>query len=131
VAGYFLNFQTKKIMNNRKFKKEKAKLDQKNQQMISFPGYLPYPPEQDIYVQSTKESEINPENIGESKITDEIIVTGNDPLEMEPQSGSDLDIPGAELDDQNEAIGTEDEENNYYSIGGDGHNDLEEDKASG
>lgn len=34
-------------------------------------------------------------------------------------SGSDLDIPGAEADDDNEAIGEEDEENNYYSLGGD------------
>ena len=40
----------------------------------------------------------------------------------------DLDVPGAELDDANEAIGNEDEENNYYSVGGDRHNDLEEDK---
>lgn len=42
--------------------------------------------------------------------------------------GDDLDIPGAELDDAHEAIGEEDEENNYYSLGGDDHNDLEEDK---
>jgi hypothetical protein len=41
----------------------------------------------------------------------------------------DLDIPGAELDDKQEEIGSEDEENNYYSIGGDNHNDLEEDKG--
>ena len=34
-------------------------------------------------------------------------------------SGSDLDIPGAEQDDQNEDIGEEDEENNPYSLGGD------------
>jgi hypothetical protein len=32
---------------------------------------------------------------------------------------SDLDIPGAELDDANEELGSEDEENNYYSLGGD------------
>ena len=38
----------------------------------------------------------------------------------------DLDVPGAELDDANEAIGEEDEENNYYSLGGDNHNDLDE-----
>ncbi len=30
-------------------------------------------------------------------------------------SGEDLDIPGAELDDNNEDIGKEDEENNSYS----------------
>jgi len=43
--------------------------------------------------------------------------------------GDDLDVPGAELDDADEAIGEEDEENNYYSLGGDDHDDLEEDKA--
>ena len=41
----------------------------------------------------------------------------------------DLDVPGAELDDTQEAIGSEDEENNYYSLGGDDHEDLEEDKS--
>ena len=30
-------------------------------------------------------------------------------------SGRDLDVPGASADDANEAIGSEDEENNYYS----------------
>ena len=44
-------------------------------------------------------------------------------------SGDDLDVPGAGLDDQQESVGSEDEENNYYSIGGDNHNDLEEDKG--
>jgi len=34
-------------------------------------------------------------------------------------SGSDLDIPGSEDDDENEDIGEEDEENNSYSLGGD------------
>ena len=32
-------------------------------------------------------------------------------------TASDLDIPGAELDDANEEIGEEDEENNDYSLG--------------
>ncbi len=36
-------------------------------------------------------------------------------------SGDDLDVPGAEEDDANEAIGEEDEENNSYSLGGDGN----------
>jgi hypothetical protein len=43
--------------------------------------------------------------------------------------GEDLDVPGAELDDSAEAIAEEDEENNYYSLGGDAHDDLEEDKT--
>jgi hypothetical protein len=38
-------------------------------------------------------------------------------------SGEDLDIPGADEDDADEAIGEEDEENNEYSLGGDNHDD--------
>lgn len=38
-------------------------------------------------------------------------------------SPSDLDVPGAELDDAEERIGEEDEENNPYSLGGDRHAD--------
>ncbi len=30
-------------------------------------------------------------------------------------SGEDLDVPGAELDDEDEMLGSEDEENNNYS----------------
>lgn len=45
------------------------------------------------------------------------------PVDM---SGDELDIPGSELDDEAEMIGSEDEENNAYSIGGDRHTDLEE-----
>lgn len=33
------------------------------------------------------------------------------------RSGNDLDVPGAELDDRDEASGEEDEENNNYSVG--------------
>jgi hypothetical protein len=45
-------------------------------------------------------------------------------------TGEDLDIPGAELDNLNEEIGEEDEENNYYSLGGDRHENLEEDPTA-
>ena len=34
-------------------------------------------------------------------------------------TGSDLDVPGEEADDENENIGEEDEENNSYSLGSD------------
>lgn len=47
----------------------------------------------------------------------------------ETQPDDELDIPGSELDDAEEKIGSEDEENNYYSLGGDNHDDLEEDKT--
>ncbi|RYZ79867.1 MAG: hypothetical protein EOP04_26940 [Proteobacteria bacterium] len=57
---------------------------------------------------------------------------GDDELlrgKMQPvnQADDELDIPGSELDDANEDIGEEDEENNYYSLGGDRHEDLDED----
>lgn len=58
------------------------------------------------------------------------------PFEEEKRIGinkklsADLDVPGSELDDAGEEIGEEDEENNYYSLGGDNHIDLEEDKAA-
>lgn len=77
-------------------------------------GYPIYPVNEDIYRQFKEETEINPEEITASKSTHSSGV------------GADLDIPGAELDDEQESIGSEDEENNYYSIGGDDHNDLEE-----
>lgn len=44
-------------------------------------------------------------------------------------SAHDLDIPGSELDDEQEEVGSEDEENNSYSLGGDNHEDLEEPRA--
>ena len=44
---------------------------------------------------------------------------------------TDLDVPGSELDDENENIGEEDEENNYYSLGGDRQESNEEDPYSG
>lgn len=47
------------------------------------------------------------------------------PVDM---AGDDLDVPGAELDDKSEEIGSEDEENNPYSIGGDRHEDQLEGK---
>ncbi len=42
-------------------------------------------------------------------------------------TGTDLDVPGADLDDDDEEIGEEDEENNDYSLGGDNHDDTPED----
>ncbi|MDB5201928.1 MAG: hypothetical protein JWQ27_1337 [Ferruginibacter sp.] len=39
----------------------------------------------------------------------------NEKSSAEAGSGDDLDIPGAEDDDENEALGEEDEENNGYS----------------
>jgi hypothetical protein len=92
---------------------------------------LNYPPSEDIYNEGHKEGDINPADISKKKIPVEITKQGelNEKSFEDDMSGWDLDIPGAELDDKQEEIGSEDEENNYYSIGGDNHNDLEEDKG--
>lgn len=43
----------------------------------------------------------------------------NEKIDDTVSPGASLDVPGSELDDANEDIGEEDEENNYYSLGGD------------
>jgi len=90
-------------------------------------GYPVYPPEEDIYIQALKESTISTEAISKIKVSKEEEIVEIDTVK--DLSDIDLDIPGSELDDEQEIIGNEDEENNYYSLGGDDHNDLDEDKA--
>jgi hypothetical protein len=92
------------------------------------PDSLLYPPSEDIYNKFHKESDINPEDITKKKIPVEINNRRklNEKDFEEDMAGGDLDIPGTEFDDDQEIIGNEDEENNHYSIGGDNHNDLEE-----
>jgi len=100
-------------------------------EQIAFDDNMVYPTGEDIYNRSQKEENIDPENITavkEPNVTDD---TGknNEKDFTKDKSGDDLDVPGAELDDDQEIIGSEDEENNYYSLGGDNHNDLDEDKG--
>lgn len=92
------------------------------------PGYPLYPAGEDIYNQGEKVGGINPEGISQIPTSEESMGATNE-NEKGPDGdsyGGDLDIPGAELDDVQENIGNEDEENNYYSLGGDNHNDLED-----
>lgn len=94
---------------------------------IDLSGYPTYPPGEDIYSKYKEEEDINPEDISRTKES-EYINGENDETDLnDDTSGRDLDIPGAELDDNQEDVGSEDEENNYYSLGGDDHNNLEED----
>lgn len=80
----------------------------KRKQKKLLPGYPLYPPGEDIYKRGRKVENLDFD---------------------EEDVDNDLDVPGAELDNRQERIGSEDEENNYYSIGGDNHNDLEEDRG--
>lgn len=90
-----------------------------------------YPVSEDIYRKYKEEQDINPEDISKKKDANKNDINGllNEKDFEEDISGDDLDIPGAELDDEQEKIGSEDEENNHYSLGGDNHDDLEEDKG--
>jgi hypothetical protein len=54
-------------------------------------------------------------------------LTGNARVD-EIEEEQDLDIPGAHMNDE-EALGQDDEENNYYSLGGDRHENLEEESS--
>lgn len=79
---------------------------------------LNYPAEEDIYNQEEKLKDINPENISTEKSVDQKEGEWNEntfDIKKEDITGEDLDVPGSELDDQQENIGSEDEENNYYS----------------
>jgi hypothetical protein len=96
---------------------------------LLLPGYPHYPPSEDIYVQGQPDRDLDPDNPGEEKAPNEEIDTPNEKEFDDDLTGEDLDVPGSELDDQQESVGSEDEENNYYSLGGDNHNDLEEDNC--
>ncbi len=84
-----------------------------NEQKISLEGYPQFPIKEDIEDKPNRKKHKNTDSENsfgrESKVgthTDEVF--GNDIF------GDDLEIPGSELDDQQEEIGSEDEENNYY-----------------
>lgn len=83
---------------------QKTREKQKNEQEV-LPGYPGYSHDEDIYSKAKEEYEIDPENtdMKKSSIYDESDL-------------DDLDIPGSEMDDDQEDLGNEDEENNYYSL---------------
>jgi hypothetical protein len=99
---------------------------------------MSHPPASEAGALDDEEDDLSMVPGTEADVTrDELIVLGGPRFSADDLHGSamntrvnadDLDIPGAELDNENEDIGEEDEENNYYSLGGDRHEDLEEDR---
>ena len=71
-----------------------------------------YNSSEDIYNQDDKLSLDIDGNVENPNIVDD--------MEM------NLDVPGSELDNSEEKIGSGDEENNYWSLGGENHEDLEQ-----
>jgi hypothetical protein len=81
----------------------------------------------DAYRMTTEDKEaLGPPDLSLDGGEDEELKHRTRPVDF---SGEDLDVPGREADDDQEAIGSEDEENNLWSLGGDRHEDLEEDKS--
>jgi len=97
-----------------------------NQEITEPEGYPLYPEDEDIYSKFKKEKDIDPEDITIVKVK-EIVGNENEKDFEDDVTGSDLDIPRSDQEEPEEVIGVEDEENNYFSLGGDDHIDLEED----
>lgn len=89
-------------------------------------GYPHYPEGEDIYEKFEEERDISPDDTSKTKPSNSSNTLRRENLD-DIRTGKDLDVPGAELDDAMEEIGSEDEENNYYSLGGDKQENLEED----
>lgn len=66
---------------------------------------------------------LGPKDLSMDMGDDEQLKHRNRPVDF---TGEDLDVPGTELDDDQEERGSEDEENNIYSLGGDDKNNLDE-----
>lgn len=100
--------------------------------------------DQDKYTEETENLK-SPEDLAEeAQLTDEdrealgprdLSMDGGDDEQLKHREhpvdfdASELDIPGRKQDDAQEKLGSEDEENNHYSLGGDAHNDLERDDS--
>ena len=104
-------------------------LQTKETENKDLPGYPLYPATEDIYGNSKEEKNIDPEDTSKIKEPGDSSPAGknNEKDFAEDPSGSDLDVPGSEQDGEQAKNGNEDEENNFYSLGGEDHNDLDED----
>ena len=86
------------------------------------PNYPHYPENQDIFNNSVREDVMDTDGIFEN-----LDINQNDFVKEEIVP--DLVAYDLGLGDIPENEGNEDEENNYYSLGGDDHNDLDEDRG--
>jgi hypothetical protein len=87
-------------------------------------GYPLYPEEEDIYMKAKKDRKLNPDVVtsfalpkgpaNKQSLNEDLLEENLDLLEFEP--------------DDEVKLGIEDEENSYYSLGGDDHIDLEENR---
>lgn len=85
-------------------------------------GYPLYPEEEDIYMRGRKSRKLNPDEVTNITL----------PPKHRDKHYLNEELPGDRLElldvepDEEVLLGIEDEENSYYSLGGDDHIDLEE-----
>ncbi|HEV7230157.1 MAG TPA: hypothetical protein VGO45_02445 [Bacteroidia bacterium] len=81
----------------------------------ALPGYPVYPASEDIYSRNKEEKDLDPENNSRKKTPNDDPEGWNEKDFNDDMTAEDLDIPGNEMDEEENAPGSEDEENNYYS----------------
>ena len=112
-------------------------LSNRNLKKTNQPDENPGDEADDIKIVRGTEADVTKEDIqllgaeeGDLDLGDDELVHASARVDDVPNE-DDLDVPGSDLDDNEEELGEEDEENNYYSIGGDRHENLEEDQSIG
>ena len=88
-------------------------------------GYPLYPESEDIYIKFKKDKKLDPEEISKIKVIEEPGKV-NEKDHKDDSAGSKKEIQGSTLDESEEIVEIEDEENNYLSLKGEDHTDLEE-----
>lgn len=130
--------EKKKIMKEDIDKADLPRKDDKSQKGEHLEGYPHYPKSEDIYNKYEEEEEIDPNDTSKEKFyagnnadrqqeLDKIV--GKDNLRTKAQG---LDVPGPYSNEEEDEDSTEieDEENQFFSLGGDRHEDLEEDNTN-
>jgi hypothetical protein len=95
---------------------------------VFYMGYPTFPFEQNVAQKLQEEINVASLNAMSFQGLDKNLKKLNEQNQSGDCNGNDMDIPETELDNTDEAMGSEDEENNHYSLGGDNHNDLGENK---
>jgi len=87
-------------------------------------GYPLYPETEDIYNRFKKDRSLDPEDI--TKINGfEVVGKTTEKDFTDDFTRSNLDIQGVDVNDSEEIVEIEDEEIDYFSLGGEDHTDLE------
>ncbi|MCW3084692.1 MAG: hypothetical protein JWP12_2058 [Bacteroidetes bacterium] len=110
-----------KAADAREKKLEEEKSFEKAEEKYPYHPKSDYPESDDLFSREKEAGDLNPEDLSETKAANLQRGELNEKDFKTRKTASDLDIPGSELDDEQEEIGSEDEENNYYSLGGDDH----------